>query len=52
MAITGRKLDPVWADFNKSAPNRARYRKCPYEVAPLVDRMKANQQSSYDKTSI
>ena len=40
MASTGRKLDPVWSEFEKIAPNKARCRKCPYEVAPLVDRMK------------
>ena len=40
MASTGRKLDPVWSEFDRIAPNKARCRKCPYEVAPLVDRMK------------
>ena len=40
MASTGRKLDPVWADCDEIAPNEARYRKCPYEVGALVDRMR------------
>ena len=28
------------SEFDRIAPNKARCRKCPYEVAPLVDRMK------------
>ena len=51
MASTGRKLDPLWADFDKIAPNKVRCRKCTYEVAQLLDRMKKTyQQSSYGKT--
>ena len=37
MSSTGRKLDPVWANFDKISSNNVRCRTCPYECSPLVD---------------
>lgn len=40
MATTGRKMDAIWGEFEKIAPNKAKCRTCGYECAPLVDRLK------------
>lgn len=40
MSATGQKLDAIWAEFDKIAPNKAKCRSCQYECAPLVDRLK------------
>ena len=34
------KLDPIWAAFDRIAPNKAKCRNCEYLCAPFLDRLK------------